>query len=85
MLLPHTRLEHAQPIAERLRSAIAALDCSDIADGLNLSISIGMAELRVEDATLQDLVGRADAALYRAKSNGRNRVETEVVPEAALA
>jgi diguanylate cyclase (GGDEF)-like protein len=77
VILPHTRLEHAHPIAERLRSAIAALDCSDIADGLRLSISIGMAELRADDAGLKTLVGRADAALYRAKANGRNRIETE--------
>lgn len=77
VLLPRTRLEHALPIAERLRTAIAALDCSDIADGLHLSISIGMAELRPQDAQLKDLVARADAALYRAKGNGRNRIESE--------
>ncbi|HEY0310240.1 MAG TPA: GGDEF domain-containing protein, partial [Luteimonas sp.] len=77
VLLPRTRLEHAQPIAERLRTAIAALDCSDIAEGLHLSISIGMAELREDDAHLKDLVARADAALYRAKANGRNRIEAE--------
>lgn len=79
VLLPRTRLDHAQPIAERLRTAIAALDCSDIADGLHLSISIGMAELRPDDAHLKDLVARADAALYRAKANGRNRIETEAI------
>ena len=75
VLLPRTRLEHALPIAERLRTAIAALDCSDIADSLHLSISIGMAELAPTDTRLQDLVARADAALYRAKGNGRNRIE----------
>ncbi len=84
VLLPRTQLEHAQPIAERLRTAIAALDCGDIAEGLHLSISIGMAELREDDAQLKDLVARADAALYRAKANGRNRIEAEA-REPALA
>ena len=77
VLLPRTRLDHALPIAERLRTAIAALDCSDIADDLHLSISIGMAQLEPSDAHLKDLVARADAALYRAKANGRNRIEAE--------
>ena len=85
VLLPRTRLDHAQPIAERLRTAIAALDCSDIADDLHLSISIGMAELWPQDGHLKDLVARADAALYRAKGNGRNRIETEARGEAAAA
>ena len=85
VLLPRTRLEHAHPIAERLRTAIAALDCNDIAQGMHLSISIGMAELRPADETLQDIVARADMALYRAKDNGRNRIEVEARGEPALA
>jgi PleD family two-component response regulator len=36
-----------------------------------------MAQLRAEDAGLRELVARADAALYRAKANGRDRVESE--------
>ncbi|HET7656080.1 MAG TPA: diguanylate cyclase, partial [Luteimonas sp.] len=82
VLLPRTRLDHALPIAERLRTAIAALDCSDIADDLHLSISIGMAQLEPGDAHLKDLVARADAALYRAKANGRNRIEAEAAGRA---
>jgi diguanylate cyclase (GGDEF)-like protein len=77
VLLPDTRLERALSIAERLRSTVEALDFSDIADGLATTISIGVVELRAGDAGLQELVGRADSALYRAKGNGRNRVEVD--------
>jgi diguanylate cyclase (GGDEF)-like protein len=75
VLLPDTRLAQAWPIAERLRLAVASIDCGDIADDLKVTISIGMAELQPDDASLRELVGRADSALYQAKANGRNRVE----------
>lgn len=77
VLLPDTRLAYAWPVAERLRTAVAALSFDDIAPGLAVTISIGMAQLRPDDAGLRDLVARADAALYRAKANGRDRVEAE--------
>src|SRR5690606_1906441 len=77
VLLPDTRLERALSIAERLRTAVAAVDFGDIADGLKVTVSIGVAELRDSDGGLRELFGRADSALYRAKGNGRNRVEAD--------
>jgi diguanylate cyclase (GGDEF)-like protein len=77
VLLPNTRLEQAQPIAERLRAAVAAIDFSDISEDLTVTISIGMAELVAADVDLKALMHRADNALYRAKADGRNRVEVE--------
>jgi diguanylate cyclase (GGDEF)-like protein len=77
VLLPDTRLAYAWPVAERLRTAVAGLSFDDIAPGLAVTVSIGMAQLRPADAGLRELVARADAALYRAKANGRDRVEAE--------
>jgi diguanylate cyclase (GGDEF)-like protein len=77
VLLPNTHLEQAHPIAERLRAAVAAIDFSDISEDLTVTISIGMAELVAADVDLKALMHRADNALYRAKADGRNRVEVE--------
>ena len=75
VLLPDTRMDQAWPIARRLCATVAAIDFDDLAHGLRITVSIGMAELRSADASLHDLVARADAALYQAKGNGRNRIE----------
>jgi diguanylate cyclase (GGDEF)-like protein len=42
---------------------------------LQLSISLGVAQLRATETGAASLVRRADAALYHAKDNGRDRVE----------
>ncbi len=76
-LLPDTSLAEAVGIAERLRGGIewASLTLSESGETVRVTVSIGLAEARTEDA-LDALIGHADAALYRAKENGRNRVET---------
>jgi len=76
VVLPGTPLSGGLLVAERLREAVAALDLSAVAEGLRPSISIGVAELAARDRDLRDLVSRADQALYQAKANGRNRVES---------
>ncbi|MFT4256513.1 MAG: diguanylate cyclase [Pseudoxanthomonas sp.] len=65
----------AQSIAERLLRATGDVRLTDIDPGLRLGASIGVAEAQADD-TCGSLLVRADAALYRAKSLGRNRVET---------
>ncbi|MCM2255231.1 MAG: diguanylate cyclase [Vicinamibacteria bacterium] len=77
VLLPVTRLAEATAIAERLRGTVAGHEFDDLAPGTRVSSSFGVAEWRREDSTLAALVRRADAALYRAKAGGRDRVEVE--------
>ncbi|HZV23598.1 MAG TPA: tetratricopeptide repeat-containing diguanylate cyclase [Luteimonas sp.] len=78
VVLPDTRLAQALPIAQRLRAASSGLDLSDIPGQAPVTISLGLAELRPADADLVDLLARADGALYRAKSGGRDRIEVDV-------
>ena len=67
---PRTDLESALRLAERLRAAVLAHGFPVIG---TLSISLGVAAYRTQDTALT-LLERADAALYRAKELGRNRV-----------
>lgn len=77
VMLTQTDLEGAKIVAERLRKAISSLNFSAISPDLRLTVSIGLARYRPgEDITAVEK--RADAALYRAKAGGRNRVEVEL-------
>ncbi|WP_133500222.1 GGDEF domain-containing protein [Cognatilysobacter terrigena] len=73
-ILPGTRRDDAARIAEKLRGAVAQLDISQLAPGLAVRTSAGVATSTAGDDRIDDLIGRADAALYRAKSAGRDRV-----------
>lgn len=64
----------AQALAERLRRAIARSALHHGGVRLRLSVSIGVAALRPDDAAVDALLARADRALYAAKHGGRNRV-----------
>lgn len=71
-LLPETSLQDAQLVAQRI-SAVAGAKAGDTAPGC--TVSIGIATNSLPNDTVDSLLARADAALYRAKANGRNRVE----------
>lgn len=71
-LVPGTAAEAAKA-AENLRKCIEQHDFPKVG---KTTISIGVAKLR-EAEDMSDWMRRADSALYRAKSNGRNRVEKE--------
>jgi diguanylate cyclase (GGDEF)-like protein len=74
LLLPETTLEAALATGERLREGVMAIDFSDIDPTLGITASFGVAEAAGVD-THHRLLLQADEALYRAKANGRNRVE----------
>jgi diguanylate cyclase (GGDEF)-like protein len=76
VVCPDTTLEQALVVANRLRDAANALRFPDIDPALRVSVSIGAAQARKADETCDALLDRADAALYRAKQQGRDRVES---------
>jgi diguanylate cyclase (GGDEF)-like protein len=73
-LLPGTELDGALLVAERMRSCVAGLALEEMPGRTSVTVSIGAAQLSASDISFKDLLARADAALYEAKHNGRNRV-----------
>jgi diguanylate cyclase (GGDEF)-like protein len=73
LMLPETPALDAMVLAERVRKAVETLRCIDGGSEIALTVSIGVAEFRHGEQITQT-VGRADEALYLAKSGGRNRV-----------
>ncbi|RKZ31287.1 hypothetical protein DRQ36_02590 [bacterium] len=76
MILRNTDLTRAENRAELVRSNIVAYPFQDEEHltGGNVTASFGIAELTAEVADADDLMRRADRALYRAKEEGKNRV-----------
>ncbi|MES2947663.1 MAG: GGDEF domain-containing protein [Pseudomonadota bacterium] len=70
-LLPETTLEEALGVAERIRAA-CALPSAEPA----CTVSIGVTTNRMANDSADTLIARADSAMYKAKTKGRNRVET---------
>lgn len=76
-LFDRASAESAKAAAERLRAAVDAASLTLVGhDPLRIKISIGMGVMRAEDRTFDDVLRRADQALYQAKNNGRNRLES---------
>jgi diguanylate cyclase len=76
VLFPATRLADAMAAAEKIRASISARDMQNRRTGENLgrvTVSVGVAEYVIGEK-VDDLISRADTALYLAKQTGRNRV-----------
>lgn len=76
LLLVRTPLQGARAVAEQIRAAVAGLrirkiDGTELAGEVTVSLGVAFAE-RAED--FENMMHRADAALYSAKRQGRNRV-----------
>ena len=75
VLLPGTDLQEASRWAERIRTAVQALNITPNGkETVQVSVSIGVAEIDVAQESLDSALHRADMALYQAKNRGRNQV-----------
>ena len=83
VVLPNTALRQALTVADHIRRAVMSKELKKKSTGEILgrvTISVGVSMLKPGDDT-DSLIERADACLYAAKRNGRNRVICEVDPE----
>lgn len=83
VMLPGTAQLHAKRSAERLRERVESLPFQWEGRSVTLTISIGVAQWQGDLDDVGKLIGRADAALYRAKQSGRNRVITSMLASSA--
>jgi diguanylate cyclase (GGDEF)-like protein len=74
VLLPETPLHGARRVAETLRKEIGDRPIPWAGDALTMTASFGVTQALPGEVNIQALIGRADAALYRAKDEGRNCV-----------
>lgn len=74
VLLPETTFEGARQVADSLRSELAKTPVNWGAETVPITASFGLAAAQPNEVDPAALVGRADAALYRAKHDGRNCV-----------
>ena len=77
LLLPGTELRDAMAIADQLCGNVGATPMDMTSVGLPMTSSFGVASISENDRTLDDMVLRADRALYRSKRAGRNQVDLE--------
>ena len=87
MLIPSTGVDGATQLAERLRRAIGEMKVSTPRGEVTLTVSIGVAIADRAGETQEALMQRLDAALYRAKQGGRDRIDlaAPAAPPAAAA
>ena len=79
-MLPFTKIDEAEKVAERLRASIESkvVDISKVnpeseIKNIKVTISMGIYEMKENDSD-EDLLKKADKALYQAKNTGRNKV-----------
>ncbi len=73
IILPNSNLAAASRQADRLCSLVRANSTEIDLITVSITISVGIAEFRLGKESSEDLLKRGDAALYRAKRNGRDR------------
>lgn len=82
ILLPETGTQVALAVAERVRAAVADTPVKSLGNvEFHFTVSVGVAEQPPQDKSEETLIGLADAALYQAKTSGRNRVVSTLNPD----
>ncbi len=74
ILLPHAQLDGVVRKAESIRARFEREIITSGFERLRITVSIGLSHSPTHGRTANDLIARADAAMYQAKENGRNRV-----------
>jgi diguanylate cyclase (GGDEF)-like protein len=82
VILPHTDLEGAYVIAERIRTSIEALRIPRLDDGGMLKVTASLGVAASSEGHKDALIAEADAALYQAKRQGKNRTVTAPIQAA---
>ena len=75
IVLANTGIDGAENLAEKIRSAVEANFLITEKNEIQVTVSIGISELGKKDVSLEDILYRADKALYLAKEKGRNRID----------
>lgn len=73
LVLPHSTSKAAAEQAERLCTHVRSLAIESGGNKISLTISIGIAQYRIQKEDWQSFLSRADAALYQAKNRGRDQ------------
>lgn len=74
VILPETDLIGAADVAERIREGFQYLKLGYKGIDIPVTISVGVTNLMPTDTRYEDMISRADAALYQSKANGRNQM-----------
>lgn len=83
VLFARTDVERAMLFSERLRAEMESRIIRHDDRAIRITVSIGLATRRADDSSFDDFLARADAALYAAKSQGRNRASADAAPTQA--
>jgi diguanylate cyclase (GGDEF)-like protein len=74
ILLPNTQEQDALSAAERIRTLVEQTSIIHKKQKINATISIGVSKVISDDSSHEEVIKRADIALYQAKNSGRNKV-----------
>jgi len=77
LVLPGTEVDEGIRVAERLCRQLEQTPMDTDIDPLVMTASFGVATISINDVNVSDIIVRADAALYRSKRAGRNRIDLE--------